>query len=74
LKNHEKIKKYQKNYKSTRRKNDILFKLSDVLTDDNFREIPKCFYNKWGTKERINKYKERGHEFNKYTYCCNFDF
>jgi site-specific DNA-cytosine methylase len=30
-------------------------KLSDVLTDDNFRTIPKCFYNKWGTKERINK-------------------
>jgi site-specific DNA-cytosine methylase len=34
---------------------DKKIKLSDVLTDDNFREIPKCFYNKWGTKERINK-------------------
>ena len=34
---------------------DKNIKLSDVLTDDNFRTIPKCFYNKWGTKERINK-------------------
>jgi DNA (cytosine-5)-methyltransferase 3A len=34
---------------------DKKIKLSDVLTDDKFREIPKCFYNKWGTKERINK-------------------
>jgi site-specific DNA-cytosine methylase len=34
---------------------DKKIKLSDVLTDDNFRTIPKCFYNKWGTKERINK-------------------
>jgi site-specific DNA-cytosine methylase len=34
---------------------DKNIKLSDVLTDENFRTIPKCFYNKWGTKERINK-------------------
>ena len=34
---------------------DKKIKLSDVLTDDKFREVPKCFYSKWGTKERINK-------------------
>ena len=34
---------------------DKKIKLSDVLTDDKFREVPKCFYGKWGTKERINK-------------------
>jgi len=34
---------------------DKNIKLSDVLSDDNFRTIPKCFYSKWGTKERINK-------------------
>ena len=31
MKNHDKIKEYQKNYKSNRRKTDILFKLSDVM-------------------------------------------
>ena len=31
VKNHENIKKYQKNYKSNRRKNDALFKMSDGL-------------------------------------------
>ena len=34
---------------------DRKIKLSDVLGDDKFREIPKCFYNKWGTKMRIDK-------------------
>jgi site-specific DNA-cytosine methylase len=34
---------------------DRKIKLSDVLGDDKFREIPKCFYNKWGTKMRIEK-------------------
>ena len=30
-------------------------RLFDKIGYDNFRTIPKCFYNKWGTKERINK-------------------
>ena len=30
-------------------------KLVDVLGDSKFREIPKCFYNKWGNKPRIEK-------------------
>jgi len=30
-------------------------KLNDVLGDSKFREIPKCFYNKWGNKPRIDK-------------------
>lgn len=34
---------------------DKNIKLSDVLSNDKFREIPKCFYNKWGTKMRIDK-------------------
>lgn len=32
---------------------NILFK--DVLNDLSFREIPKCFYNVWGDKMRIDK-------------------
>ena len=31
IKNHDKIKEYQKNYKSNRRKTDVLFKLSDGM-------------------------------------------
>jgi site-specific DNA-cytosine methylase len=29
--------------------------LKDILEEKNFREIPKCFYNKWGDKMRIDK-------------------
>lgn len=29
--------------------------LKDVLNDLSFREIPKCFYNVWGDKMRIDK-------------------
>lgn len=31
----------------------ILFK--DILTDREFRAIPKCFYKNWGNQQRINK-------------------
>ena len=46
---------YWTNVPNVTQPEDKKIKLSDVLTDDNFREVPKCFYNKWGTKERINK-------------------
>jgi hypothetical protein len=45
------------------------------IHSDYYRKgVNICYYSDKKTKERINKYKERGHEFNKYTYCCNFDF
>ena len=36
-----------------RQKKNIGFK--DILEDLPFREIPKCFFQKWGNKQRINK-------------------
>lgn len=29
--------------------------LKDILTEKEFREIPKCFYKNWGNQQRINK-------------------
>ena len=29
--------------------------LSDILEDLPYRQIPKCFYGKWGNEQRINK-------------------
>lgn len=34
---------------------DLNIELKDVLEDLPFREIPKCFYSKWGDKMRIDK-------------------
>ena len=33
--------------------NNVKFK--DILEDLHFREIPKCFFKKWGDKQRIDK-------------------
>jgi len=49
LKNHEKIKKYQKNYKSTRRKNDSLFKLSGGLRSRLYGFLKKKQISKTNT-------------------------
>lgn len=35
--------------------NNKNIKFKDVLGNTKFREIPKCFYNKWGDKMRIDK-------------------
>jgi len=49
--------------------------LKFYIHSDYYRKsVNLCYYSDTKTKERINKYKERGYEFNKYTYCCNFDF
>ena len=45
------------------------------IHSDYYRKgVNICYYSDKKTKERINKYEERGHDFNKYTYCCNCDF
>lgn len=45
-----------------------------VHSDYYRKNVNICYYSNKKTKERINKYKERGYEFNAYTYCCNFEF
>jgi len=49
--------------------------LKFYIHSDYYRKsVNICHYSDKKTKQRINKYKERGYEFNTYTYCCNFDF
>jgi hypothetical protein len=49
IKNHDKIKEYQKNYKSNRRKTDILFKLSDGLRSRLYGFLKKKYISKNNT-------------------------
>ena len=46
---------YWTNIPNITQPNNKNIKFKDVLGNTNFREIPKCFYNKWGDKMRIDK-------------------
>lgn len=49
IKNYDKVKEYQKNYKSNRRKTDILFKLSDGLRSRIYGFLKKRYISKTNT-------------------------
>jgi hypothetical protein len=53
IKNHDKIKEYQKNYKSNRRKTDSLFKLSNGLRSRLYGFLKKRHINKNNTTFEI---------------------